>query len=60
MDYQELKDTVSQKQKLVISPDYPKPDPSHPGVNVRHAFSYNYGIFGKPYLSILYSKMLEI
>ena len=60
MDHQELKDIVSQEQKLVISPDYPKPDPSHPGVNVRQAFSYNYGTFGKLYFSLLFSKMLEI
>ena len=43
----ELTDTVRSLSKLQVSEDYPPPDPTHPGVNVRYAYA-NYGkYFGK-------------
>lgn len=37
-----LKHTVKSYPKLFVNPDFPPSDPSHPGVNVRYAYS-NFG-----------------
>ena len=43
----DLTNTVRSISKLQISKDYPAPEASHPGVNVRYAYA-NYGKhFGK-------------
>ena len=46
---EDLKNTVRSISKLEISKDHPRPDPSHPGVNVRYAYAHNGKHFGKPY-----------
>lgn len=36
-----LKETTRSQPSLTVHPDYPPPDPSHPGVNVRYIAAYN-------------------